>query len=132
MRKVKIDNMARFYALMLLHEKNRHGYEMIKIISEKTGKRISPGHIYPFLKEMRKSGIIEVKKEGSREKTIYTLTPWGKRFVKEMLLRFSEMISIAVRKDISVCRHCSCEIYKGGYRKGGAVFCCKSCAEACK
>ena len=130
MGRVKIDNMAKFYALMLLYEKNRHGYDLIKNIGEKMEKRISPGQIYPFLKELRKNKVIEAKKEGLREKTVYALTKSGKKFVKDMLFRFSDMISIAISKDLSQCKHCSCNVYKGGYRERGQIFCCRSCASA--
>ena len=130
MGRVKIDNMAKFYALMLLYEKNRHGYELIKNIGEKMEKRISPGQIYPFLKELRKNKVIEAKKEGLREKTVYALTKSGKKFVKDMLFRFSDMISIAISKDLSQCKHCGCNVYKGGYRERGQIFCCRSCASA--
>lgn len=130
MKKVKIDNMAKFYSLMLLYERNRHGYEMIKSIGEKMEKKISPGQIYPFLKEMKGGRLLESKKEGARGKTVYALTSKGRKFVKETLMHLSDMIRIAVKSDLSVCRHCECEIYSGGYEERGNVFCCKSCAAA--
>ena len=131
MKRINIDNMVKFYALMLLYERNHHGYELIKSIGEKMEKNVSSGQIYPFLKKLKAGGMIAGGKEGPRERTVYRLTPAGRKFVKETLIRLSEMIRIAVRKDISVCHHCECEVYSGGYREKGKVFCCKSCASAC-
>ena len=132
MEEVKIDNMVKFYALMLLYENNRHGYELIKNIGNRMEKKISSGQIYPFLKELKERKMIMSAKEGARDKTVYRLTSYGRKFVRKMLFKFSDMIRIAVKNDLSQCMHCGCEIYKGGYKYKGKIYCCKSCAAVCR
>ena len=133
---MKVDNMIKFYVLMLLYERNRHGYELIKEIGGKLGKRISAGQIYPFLSKMKKQGLVAEKKSGARQKKTYHLTAKGRAFSKKMISKFSEMVAIAIESKIRICEHCGCEIYRGGYFEKicgkTLVFCCSHCAAALK
>ncbi|PIN84642.1 MAG: hypothetical protein COV47_06360, partial [Candidatus Diapherotrites archaeon CG11_big_fil_rev_8_21_14_0_20_37_9] len=115
MEQIKVTNMAKFYCLMLLCEEPKHGYELIKISSEKLEKKVSPGQIYPFLAKLEKVGYIKVKEEGDREKKTYALTPEGKKFCQSMLHKFGDLVELAIEPNLSKCAHCGCEVYKGGY-----------------
>lgn len=134
MKEVKITNLVKFYALLLLYDRPKHGYEIMKCIGGKTGKDVSAGEIYPFLELLKRKRYVEIKKIGKREKKIYSLTASGRKFVKKMLLRFSELIDIAVEPSLKKCAHCGCEIYKGGHKekiKGRKlIFCCQHCARS--
>lgn len=136
MAEVKITNLVKFYTLLLLSEGPKHGYEIIKEISEKLSKRISPGEIYPFLKLLKKHNYIKVKRTGKRKKKVYHLTKDGKVFVKKMLNRFGDLINIAIEPKLTICAHCGCKVYVGGHQevfKGKRLtFCCKHCAHAFK
>jgi DNA-binding PadR family transcriptional regulator len=136
MVEIKVTNLVKFYVLLLLNEKPKHGYEMIKEVEEKIGKKVSAGEIYPFLKLLRKYGYIESRKTEAREKKVYYLTGKGRGFVKKILERFGDLIDIAIKPRLSVCSHCGCEIYRGGYKgriKGKElVFCCMHCANSYK
>ena len=131
---IQITNIVKFYTLLLLAEKEKHGYEIIKEISAKTGKRVSPGQIYPFLKLLEKRGYIEPGKIMEREKKKYKLTKNGKDFVDRMLIRFGDLIKLAVEPSIEECAHCGCKVYQGCYKKiiksKTFAFCCSSCAES--
>lgn len=129
---IKITNLVKFYTVLLLYDRPKHGYEIIKEISSKIGKKVSAGEIYPFLNRLKKRKYVKIEKTGKREKKIYALTASGRKFVKRMLLRFSELIDIAVEPSLKKCAHCGCEIYKGGYKNGGKMFCCCHCAESFK
>ncbi len=133
MKEVKIDNLVKFHVLVSLHAKPKHGYELIREIREKTGKKASPGQIYPFLESLRKTGYIEFKEVGAREKKVYRLTKSGNAFVRTVLARFSSLLDAAIQPQLSVCNHCGCSVYKGGHTemiKGKRrVFCCVSCAK---
>lgn len=132
MVEVKVTNLIRFYVLLLLNERSMHGYEIIKEVKEKTGKKVSPGEIYPFLKILKKHGYIKSRKIEAREKKVYYLTKGGKSFVRRMLDRFGGLIDIAIEPRLTVCSHCGCKIYEGGHKeriKGKKlVFCCHHCA----
>lgn len=134
MKGIEISNTTKLYAVLLISEKPKHGYELIKEIGQKLGKRISAGQIYPFLAKMKKQGLVLEKKSGPREKKTYHLTVKGRAFSKKMISKFSEMVAIAIESKIHICKHCGCEIYKGGYTekiKGkNLVFCCSHCARA--
>lgn len=64
--------------LALLHEKPRHGYDLIKAVDEKSGGFYvpSPGVIYPALTYLEEAGEITAEVEGSRKQ--YSLTDAGK------------------------------------------------------
>ncbi|MFQ6020645.1 MAG: PadR family transcriptional regulator [Candidatus Aenigmatarchaeota archaeon] len=136
MEKVKITNIVKFYTLLLLHSGPKHGYEIIKEIEKNLNKKTSSGQIYPFLKKLQRYKYLKVKKTGTREKKIYILTKNGKIFVKKTLNRFGDLIDIAIEPKLTVCAHCGCKIYKGGYKeviKGKKLkFCCHHCAKSYK
>ena len=48
MEKVKVTNMVKFYALALLYEKPRHGYEIIKNLSNSLKKKLAQGRFILF------------------------------------------------------------------------------------
>lgn len=136
MNEIKITNIVKFYTLMLLQHDSHHGYEIIKEIEKKTGKNVSSGQIYPFLEKLKENKLVKVKKKGDRDKKEYELTKDGKKFVKNMLSRFSDMIDIAIEPKLTKCAHCGCELYKGGYQEtiNGKLlsFCCVHCAKTYK
>jgi DNA-binding PadR family transcriptional regulator len=136
MTEIKITNIVKFYTVLLLYNGPKHGYEIIKEVEKKLQKKASPGQIYPFLNKLEKKGYIRSKKVDGRDKKIYHLTRKGKAFVKKMLSRFGDLIDIAVEPKLTVCAHCGCEVYKGGYKtkiKGKTMmFCCMHCARSFK
>ncbi len=133
---IKITNLVKFYTLLLLAEKDKHGYEIIKEISDRTEKKVSPGQIYPFLKLLEKRGYIKSGERKEREKKQYKLTKEGKAFVQTMLVRFGDLVRLAVEPHIEECAHCGCKVYSGGYKKKvknqQLSFCCQYCAKSFK
>lgn len=67
----------RHITLAGLAEKEMSGYDLMMLLESKTGKKPSPGSIYPLLSEMQDAGLIKVRDEG--RKKIYSLTPSGKK-----------------------------------------------------
>lgn len=131
---IKITNLVKFHTLLLLAEKEKHGYDIIKEISNKTGKKVSPGQIYPFLKLLESEGYIVSGKLEERDKKQYRLTREGREFVNRMLVRFGDLIRLAVEPHIEECAHCGCKVYDGGYKKKiknkNMGFCCPYCAKS--
>jgi DNA-binding PadR family transcriptional regulator len=136
MKKVKITNMVKFYTLTLLYEKPRHGYEIIKNLSNSLEKEVSAGEIYPFLDLLNKNNYVSFKTEKSRGKKTYHLTKEGRNLVKELFSRSGNLAVALIESKIEVCAHCNCEIYKGGYeeriKSRILKFCCKYCAKSYK
>lgn len=133
---MKIKNVAKLFAVLLLSQGDQCGYDMIKGIERRLGSKASPGQIYPFLKQLKKYGYIDSKGKGERDKQVYHLTPAGKKFVGRLSDRFGEMFEIAIKPKLITCAHCGCEIYKGAYKAqiGGKsmYFCCENCAKSYK
>ena len=69
--------------LALLDEQPRHGYELIKILEERSGGFYvpSPGVIYPALTYLEETGLAEVENEGNKK--LYRITETGRRKVEE-------------------------------------------------
>jgi DNA-binding PadR family transcriptional regulator len=68
--------------LALVAEQPRHGYEIIKVIEEKTSGCYSPspGVIYPTLTYLEEAGYLASESEGSKK--LYRITPEGESNLK--------------------------------------------------
>ncbi|MDE1823846.1 MAG: PadR family transcriptional regulator [Candidatus Micrarchaeota archaeon] len=134
MHGIEIRSLTKLYAVLLLSERNMHGYEIMKEIGNKLGRKPSPGQIYPFLRQLEQHCYISSKGRSEREKKVYQLTPEGKKFLSALSDRLGEVLEIAVKRNLTKCAHCECEIYKGGVREkiNGRYldFCCRNCAKA--
>jgi DNA-binding PadR family transcriptional regulator len=69
-------------ALALIAEQPRHGYEIIKLIEEKTNGWYSPspGVVYPTLTYLEEAGYLASESEGSKKR--YSITPEGESYLK--------------------------------------------------
>lgn len=125
---------TKYFILLSLGKKGMHGYELISELGRMTGKKPSPGQVYPVLKKMKSLGYLSVsiKMEGKRKVKNYALTSSGKKLFGTMSKRFDTMIRSALKEKIKTCAHCSCEIFSGAYSKKIRnkihYFCCTSCA----
>jgi DNA-binding PadR family transcriptional regulator len=70
-------------ALALIAEQPRHGYELIKLIEEKTSGAYSPspGVIYPTLTFLEEAGYVTAESEGAKKR--YTITEQGRAYLEE-------------------------------------------------
>jgi PadR family transcriptional regulator PadR len=73
---------AELLILSLLEDEQRHGYEIAKLIIERSGTRLSfqASSLYPVLFRMEKRGWIKgrwVEKDGKRRRRFYRLTAKG-------------------------------------------------------
>jgi DNA-binding PadR family transcriptional regulator len=68
--------------LALIAEQPRHGYEIIKVIEEKTSGWYSPspGVVYPTLTYLEEAGYLASESEGSKK--LYRITPEGESHLK--------------------------------------------------
>ena len=86
-----------FYILLSLAEP-RHGYGIIKHVDEITKGRIhlGSGTVYGTLTKMQKDGIISVYSD-ERRKTVYEISPSGKKLIAAEIDRIKELHENAVR-----------------------------------
>ena len=70
-------------ALALIAEQPRHGYELIKLIEEKTSGAYSPspGVVYPTLTFLEEAGYVTAEAEGAKKR--YTITGEGRAYLDE-------------------------------------------------
>jgi DNA-binding PadR family transcriptional regulator len=68
----------RLIALALIAEQPRHGYEIIKVLEEKTGDWYSPspGIVYPTLTYLEEAGYVTAQADGAKK--LYTITDDGR------------------------------------------------------
>jgi len=78
---------AELLLLSLLEVRQRHGYEISKLIEQRSGGalRFNVASLYPLLYRLEKRGWIQgrwVEKAGQRRRRYYRLTPLGRRVLK--------------------------------------------------
>jgi DNA-binding PadR family transcriptional regulator len=73
----------RLIALALIAEQPRHGYEIIKVLEERTAGWYSPspGIVYPTLTYLEETGYVAGKAEGAKK--LYTITEEGRAYLEE-------------------------------------------------
>jgi len=72
----------RLIALSFIAEEPRHGYEIIKLVEEKTADWYSPspGIVYPTLTYLEEAGYVTAATEGSKK--LYAITEEGRVYLK--------------------------------------------------
>ena len=68
----------RLYLLALLEDGPKHGYELIRALSDRFGGAYSPspGTVYPRLAKLEEEGLVHTRPEGRR--TLYSVTDAGR------------------------------------------------------
>ena len=88
--------------LALVEERPRHGYEIAKLIEERSGGVLTfhAASLYPLLYRMEARRLIQgrwVEKAGHRRKRHYTITPAGKTLLAERRNGWNTFIDALVR-----------------------------------
>jgi DNA-binding PadR family transcriptional regulator len=73
----------RLIALALIAEQPRHGYEIIKVLEDKTAGWYSPspGIVYPTLTYLEEAGYVTAGIEGAKK--LYTITAEGRAYLDD-------------------------------------------------
>jgi DNA-binding PadR family transcriptional regulator len=81
-RRMLAQGDLRLLALALIAEAPRHGYEIIKLLEEKTADWYSPspGIVYPTLTYLEEAGYVTASAEGSKK--LYTITDEGRAYLQ--------------------------------------------------
>ena len=88
---------AEMLILALLEDRQRHGYEIAKVIETRSGGAITfqAASLYPILYRLEKRGLIEgrwVEKAGERRRRFYRLTVAGRDVLKRQRSSWKEFI----------------------------------------
>jgi DNA-binding PadR family transcriptional regulator len=91
----------RLYLLALLEEGPKHGYDIIRALSDRFGGTYSPsaGTVYPRLAKLQEEGLVATTMEGRR--TIYSITDAGRAEIagrRDELAGVEADISASVRR----------------------------------
>jgi PadR family transcriptional regulator, regulatory protein PadR len=93
---------AELLVLSMVEERARHGYEIGKLIEERS-QGVLKFHIaslYPMLYRLEKRGLIQgrwLEKEGHRRKRFYRITAEGRRVLASHRSRWEEFIAALTR-----------------------------------
>ena len=81
-RRMLAQGDLRLVALALIAEAPRHGYEIIKLLEEKTADWYSPspGIVYPTLTYLEEAGYVTAATEGAKK--LYTITDEGRSYLQ--------------------------------------------------
>ncbi len=71
----------------------RHGYGIMKYISELTGEEVTmgPATLYTLIKKMQKDGYLVLNGEEEERRKVYSLTDQGKSIIGKEIERRSRM-----------------------------------------
>lgn len=131
-----IVDFSRFYILAILYEKPQHGYSILNIFKERTGKELSPSLVYPFLSQLEKKGLVthSLKPVGAKKKKVFQLTAKGKELCQQLFKRFSALVSVAIESSLTTCAHCGCKVFEGSHKEvingKELAFCCVHCSQS--
>ncbi|HEX5475595.1 MAG TPA: PadR family transcriptional regulator [Vicinamibacterales bacterium] len=93
---------AELLILALVEARARHGYEIGKLIDERSGGRLrfKVASLYPLLYRLEERGWIAgrwVEKPGERRRRFYRLTPEGRRVLAAQRENWREFVEAVTR-----------------------------------
>ncbi len=110
MPKRKLDPLpsAAFHILLALTDEDRHGYGIMRQVSQDTGGkvRLGPGTLYGSIKSLLEEGLIEELAErpdpelGTERRRYYRLTSVGRRLVRAEAEKLAGVLRVARSKRI--------------------------------
>ena len=88
---------AELMVLAAIEQRARHGYEIAKLIDDRSGGklRFHIASLYPMLYRMERRGWIDgkwVEKSGQRRRRYYRLTPDGRKVLAEQRSTWRELL----------------------------------------
>jgi DNA-binding PadR family transcriptional regulator len=92
-----------FSILLALSLRERHGYEIIKQVTEDSDGKITlgPGALYTSIKQLRGKGlIIEVTREDDARRRYYKLSDVGLQALKEQVEYYDEIVALAQKRKL--------------------------------
>lgn len=89
---------AELLILSLVEHRARHGYEISRLIEDRSGGvlKFNVASFYPLLYRLEKRGFLEgkwVEKAGQRRRRYYRVTPQGRKVLKEQRSTWAEFVN---------------------------------------
>ena len=93
---------AELLVLTLVEERARHGYEIAKLIEERSGGvlKFHIASLYPMLYRLEARSLIQgrwVEKPGERRRRFYRITAQGRKVLADQRTRWEEFIAALTR-----------------------------------
>jgi PadR family transcriptional regulator PadR len=93
---------AEILILALLQERDRHGYELAKLIDRRSGGELTfhVASLYPILYRLERKGLIQgrwVEKSGERRRRFYRLTAHGEKTLAAQRRSWSSFLTALTR-----------------------------------
>ena len=93
---------AELMVLAAIEHRPRHGYEIAKLIDDRSGGvlRFHIASLYPMLYRMERRGWIEgkwIEKAGQRKRRYYRLKPEGRKVLADQRNTWSELLTALQR-----------------------------------
>jgi DNA-binding PadR family transcriptional regulator len=97
-----------YQVLLALADADRHGYGIIKEVSDRTEgeMELETGTLYTALRRLKGDGLLEIVARASRpagedsRRRTYRLTPLGRSVLKAETARLAALVKTAVRKKV--------------------------------
>ena len=92
-----------FSILLALSLRERHGYEIIKQVSDDSGGKIklSPGALYTSIRQLNEHGLIEeVRNQEDYRRRFYRLTSKGKKALGAELEYYENSVALARQRQV--------------------------------
>jgi DNA-binding PadR family transcriptional regulator len=96
---------ALFHVLLSLADGQKHGYAILKEVTERTGGKVelSTGTLYGIIKRLLADGLIKESVLGSTDRRrAYRLTPFGRKVALAEAERHRELVMVAEIKKLFV------------------------------
>ena len=95
-----------FHILLALADQERHGYDIMREVDERTDgqMRLGPGTLYGSIKRMLNDSLIQELEErpdpelDDERRRYYRLTDFGQKVLRAEVQRISKMVAVAQRK----------------------------------
>jgi transcriptional regulator len=89
---------AELMVLAAIEERPRHGYEIARLIDDRSGGmlRFHVASLYPMLYRMERRGWIDgkwIEKAGQRRRRYYRLTPEGRKVLAQQRSTWRELLT---------------------------------------
>jgi DNA-binding PadR family transcriptional regulator len=91
---------AEMMILALVEERARHGYEILKLLEERSEGvlELHVGSVYPILLRLERRGWVRGEQaEGGRRRRAYAITEEGRRVLEEQRSTWSEVVAAIAR-----------------------------------
>ncbi len=91
---------AYLFLLWIISKKERHGYEMMKLLEKEGIHAMGPNRLYPMLNQMLSNRLIirKVRKTGRRVRKVYVVSAKGKKMLLEGKKMFRGLLGDFVRE----------------------------------